>query len=288
MRFSLKTLLLAWVFAAISLAAIAVKYRQYHVRRELFRKQQAAASEIWALGGTVATQDVVAIEPTWLANALRLAPFKQVIAVQLDGGRPSRNAVMVHLRELPDVEKIEFGCANVSDGGLVHLRNVPRLSVLDLSQNRNITDEGLGHLSSLKNLENVDLGGTGISDNGVVHLVRLPKLHKLGLSHTAISDSGLGPLAKVRTLRELDVSGTLVTDGGLSHLTRLESLEVLDISATHVTDEGIEHLCSMRKLRQLILDPPMGKYAVPSSVTPNGVSKLQRVRPDLTIIARRR
>ena len=57
----------------------------------------------------------------------------------------------------------------ITDDGLVHLKNLPLLDYLDLRRNK-ITDAGLVHLEGLHNLKHLDLRRTGVTTLGVAKL----------------------------------------------------------------------------------------------------------------------
>jgi len=56
----------------------------------------------------------------------------------------------------------------------------------------------------------------------------------------------------------------------------MNTLEILDLSETGVTDVSIEHLTKMKSLKLVFLDR--------SKVSPAGVEKLRRKRPDCRVI----
>jgi hypothetical protein len=77
-------------------------------------------------------------------------------------------------------------------------------------------------------------------------------------------------------VRALNLNGAGITDGGLAHLKALPRLEKLDLGNTAITDTGLEQLKGLRSLRTLFLGRGM-------KVTNQGVAKLQKARPDLSI-----
>jgi Leucine Rich Repeat (LRR) protein len=77
----------------------------------------------------------------------------------------------------------------VSDEGLRHVRDCPKLRFLNLD-NTTITDKGLEQLTVLAELKALSLGGTQIIDAGLVHLAKLPMLKDVWLRNTAITDAG--------------------------------------------------------------------------------------------------
>jgi len=58
----------------------------------------------------------------------------------------------------------------ITDEGLVHLKNLRHLRLLDLRHNKEITDEGLKHLENLHEMEQLVLFGTKVTPAGVKEL----------------------------------------------------------------------------------------------------------------------
>ena len=105
-----------------------------------------------------------------------------------------------------------------------------------------ITDAGLVHLKELTNLQHLDLGATKITDAGLVHLKGLTVLRTLDLASTRITDAGLVHLTGLGELRNLSVSGLPISDHGLVHLKRLTNLNSLTLRDTQITDPGVADL----------------------------------------------
>ena len=64
----------------------------------------------------------------------------------------------------------------ITDEGLVHLKDLRQLRILDLRRNKEITDEGLQHLANLHELEQLILIGTKVTPAGVARLQqKLPR-----------------------------------------------------------------------------------------------------------------
>ena len=59
-----------------------------------------------------------------------------------------------------------------------------------------ITDAGLVHLKEMRNLQCLGLSGTQVSDAGLVHLKGLTNLKELALTSTKVTDAGVAGLKK--------------------------------------------------------------------------------------------
>ena len=93
---------------------------------------------------------------------------------------------------LPRFSKLELLSAGreLTDAGLIHLRELPGLISLDLSSTR-ITDAGLATLGEFPRLERVDVGFTAVGDPGIAALDKLPKLNSLNVLLTKVTDEGV-------------------------------------------------------------------------------------------------
>ena len=80
---------------------------------------------------------------------------------------------------------------DITDDDLAALEHLPRVTWLDISQNKRITDEGLKHLKGLKKLETLYVYGTQVSDAGLVHLEGLPALEELSVLNTKVTREGI-------------------------------------------------------------------------------------------------
>ena len=107
-----------------------------------------------------------------------------------------------------------------------------------------LTDAGLVHLTRVKNLVALSLKGTKITDAGLVQLKGLTQLRRLHLEKTAVGDAGIAHLAGLVNLEYLNLYGTKVSDKGLVHLKNMKKLKWLFLWQTDVTDEGADALAA--------------------------------------------
>ncbi len=131
-----------------------------------------------------------------------------------------------------------------------------RITSINLTNCKNITDADLAHLSSLTSLTSLNLSGCkNITDAGLAHLLSLTSLISLDLSDCNITDANLALLSKLTLLSSLDLSGCQnITDAGLAHLSSLTLLSSLDLSVCHnITDAGLARLSSLTLLSSLDL-----------------------------------
>jgi hypothetical protein len=139
----------------------------------------------------------------------------------------ANNDVLAHLSGLTRLENLNV--TNVTDAGLVHLRKLPSLHYLTLSDAA-VTDDGLRHLAGL-GIRRLYLFHSKISDRGIVHLARLPELRELSLSGTKVTEAAIPDLQKLKNLRSLDLTNTRFTDAGRRKVFNgMPTLEHLDLS----------------------------------------------------------
>jgi Leucine-rich repeat (LRR) protein len=97
------------------------------------------------------------------------------------------------------------------------LQTVEPLRFLDLSENRNVSNEGLARLRGLPQLTGLNLSSCGITSSGVEFLRELPQLEYLNLSFcNKLTDQVVKILENMRRLTYVDLQGCLsITNGAI-------------------------------------------------------------------------
>jgi len=161
---------------------------------------------------------------------------------------------LAFLAKETDLEFLDLTGNNVTNAGLVHLKDLDRLETLVLTFNRigmgfatdpssQITNAGMVHLTGLSNLERLSLDHCKITDAGLVHLKGLTQLQTLDLAYNLwITDAGVEHLKGLTGLQTLDLQLTNITDAGLVYLKGLTELQTLGLRNTKVTDAGVAEL----------------------------------------------
>jgi hypothetical protein len=126
----------------------------------------------------------------------------------------------------------------MTDAMLLEVSGVERVTALDLSGSKTVTDEGVRHLARLPNLRHLDLGGTAVTDRGLDVLRELPELETVSLAMTQMTDAGVAHLAHCGELRQVDLSWTGTGDGAIRALAGKRKLHLLR-SGNGVTDAGL-------------------------------------------------
>ena len=120
-----------------------------------------------------------------------------------------------------------------SDGAAIELYDLPKLKVLDASNN-SVSDKSFVGIDRLTSLETLHLKGCNRIGNDT--------LTKVGtLSH----------------LKELDLSLTRVTNEGISKLSNLHELRYLNIASTSADNQALAHLKHLRELRFVEFPKPL-------------------------------
>lgn len=137
---------------------------------------------------------------------------------------------------------VSFRGTKVTNRDLVHLRKLPRLENLDLTETR-VTSAGLENIRDATHLVYLGLWNTKVGDMGLEHIKHLKNLRALVLDGTKVTDEGLERLSELTNLDDwLGLCGTAVTDSGLKHLTNLRHLHHLNLRRTDVTELGVQGL----------------------------------------------
>jgi len=116
---------------------------------------------------------------------------------------------------------------NIGDGELEQFINeaseLDALVMLNLSENRSITNEGLDKLARLKQLKYLNLSSCSINNTGLQALQELTRLVQLDLSYcNRINDQGVKSLRNLPNLTFLNLQGcTKVTMGGIARIRRV-------------------------------------------------------------------
>ena len=221
----------------------------------LLEADRRAAGSMLSLGATVKIRlrgQEVLIEP---GMALPADPF-QLTLVRF-GDRPEvTDAGLVPLEGLANLVELHLSKATkVTDAGVAHLRNLPRIEALWLD-GTGLTDAGLRHLKDLRTLKELYLGATGVTNAGLTNLADLTQLKRLGIGHSRVTGAGLIHLRGMSELESLGAEATGVSGEGFMHLSGLTRLRVLILWETKVSDAGLEHLQNLKQLEILALSGP--------------------------------
>jgi hypothetical protein len=132
---------------------------------------------------------------------------------------PTGDAAVKSLKGLKTLTDLSVSSGSVSGGNVTDevfklAQAFPELSVLSIHVAQ-VTDAGLKEVKNLPGLTVLDLTGcTRLTDAGMVELKNLPKLTHIDLWMVPITDKGLAELAQIKTLTQIQLADTKVTKAG--------------------------------------------------------------------------
>lgn len=88
------------------------------------------------------------------------------------------------------------------------LHDVDGIERLDLSENRNIGNEGVRWLVDMQQISVLNLSACGLNNRGLDSIIKMKNLRKLDISYcTRITDIGLKKIKEMRNLEDLYIRG---------------------------------------------------------------------------------
>jgi serine/threonine protein kinase/uncharacterized protein YjbI with pentapeptide repeats len=167
-------------------------------------------------------------------------PFKIVEIAFFDA--QLSNADFSRLSSLTELQRLAIQRCDVSDAMLATLPSLAKLTDLDLSDSRHMTDASLKVLGERVGLRKLDLSNTGIGAAGIRFLRPLVSLESLNLSRLAdINGDALAQLSALPKLRRLELGFTSIDDADLSQL-KAQKIQDLNLRQSKVTDDGLKRL----------------------------------------------
>jgi len=234
--------------------------------------------------GVYFTGPIVKADDALMAQIGRLHHLE---SLYLTGGSGVTDAGLVHLRNLPRLERLGLSSTGVKGPGLIHIQGLTRLKNLDLI-NLPVADADLAHLAGLTSLEDLMITGPGVTDAGMTHLAGLTNLKTLQIVFGQITASGLvnlrsmshllflnlagtkvnrlDPLSLPIEIQSIDLRDTPIDDAGLASVAAFLNLNSLILDQTSISDAGLAYLKGLSKLNQLGLRG--------TSVTDKGIEEL--------------
>lgn len=171
--------------------------------------------------------------------------------------------------------EVQFANKPITDADLAPLRNLPRLSWIEL-HTTHVQGPGLAAIAHQTGLKRLFLNSNPIEDTGLAQLRDLQQLDWLELSDTKINGDGLRHLEGLHQMRRLSLSFTHISDAALAFLVSMPALEQLHLESTPITDASVPTLIRMRGLNEL--------YLADTSISDEGVAELQKALPNCKVI----
>ena len=283
LRFRLRTLLFVLTIIGVFFAWLGYQYRQAERQRQAVKRSGGSAYydfEIESISPPVFVTKRDAPLPGWnWTRKLLGIDFHADVKVMTLSSIVTPEDGLKHLRNLTELEYLEFSGSEFGPPVLIHLRELTQLRVLELN-GIPISDTEMVNLEELIRLESLTLSSHLLSSDGLAHLRSLKHLKHLRITSTQVSDDGLKHLGPLKELERLSLHSTKVTDSGLTYLRELPKLKELNLTYTRITDDGVAHLATMQQLEKLGLEG--------TSVTANGILKLKTAIPECRIYWRER
>lgn len=180
------------------------------------------------------------------------------------------------LGELKNLEELYLAGTLVGDEDLQQMSLFPKLKKLRISKLSQVTGAGLEHVKKLPNLIDLDLSeNSSMFDPDMIHLAEMNKLQRLNLWRVAITDAGVAPLENLTDMKWLNLDNTQLSDAGLTHLKAMQKLEFLHLGSTAISNDGLSELAGLKTLKDL--------KVTRTAVTDEGVDSLKKELPDTDI-----
>jgi hypothetical protein len=168
-----------------------------------------------------------------------LSAFRELRTVGLHS--QFREADLTQLSSLIRLKNVSLEGREITDDGLVHVRDLQELALLDTFGTK-ITGTGLVHLTCTDTLTSLFLGEAA-TDDGLKLVPRFRNLESIYFQNSQITGAGISELAKLRRLTSLSFSGKL------PHL-RLEDLLVLsNLRGLDIKDDALADFNAIGRLR---------------------------------------
>ncbi|MHC1682712.1 MAG: hypothetical protein AB6733_07160 [Clostridiaceae bacterium] len=115
---------------------------------------------------------------------------------------------------IPDDQVGMIRARQINDEDLRHLaldlQGCTSVIMLDLAENRSVTDDGMAYLGTLPQITHLNLSSCDISNKGLIHLTEMPHLTWLNLSYcNRLNDNGVKTLRQLTHLTYMDIQGVL-------------------------------------------------------------------------------
>ncbi len=165
-------------------------------------------------------------------------------------------------------------CPQLTDYSCLKL--CPELTSLWLLNNE-LTDKELENFAGLQKLNSTNLSGNpGITGTGFIHFRNLKALRDLRLNSLQFTTDGIKRLSELKQVELLQLRYSNITDADLDQIVTMSHLRSLSLIRTDISDSGIMKLANLPHLETVFL-------GTCKNVTSEGIAKLQKRKPGLTI-----
>ncbi len=203
----------------------------------------AKLTEILIQDGSVLTADDLALFG-------RLTDLQKL---QIYNCRTLNSEMVAKLNSLKELTALAITNTVIDDAAVETIvKSFPKLIVLDLSSNANMSGQVLKAISELKDLQQLILVQNRFNELGTRRLSKLQDLRVLDLrGNMEAGDMTLEVVAALPKLKALKHRSTAVSDYGMELLSRNGTIENLLIQDFAITSQSGPHLAKLQKLSQL-------------------------------------
>jgi len=222
----------------------------------------AAKKRLEALGSSVkVTMDgtkltEILIQDGSILTADDLALFGRLTdltKIQIYNCRTLNSEMVAQLSGLKELTSLALTNTVIDDSAVATIvKSFPKLTVLDLSSNSNMSNQVLKMIAELKGLQQLILVQNRFNELSTRRLSKLQDLRVLDLrGNMEAGDMTLEVVAALPKLKALKHRSTAVSDNGMAYLSNNTSLENLLIQDFAITNQTGKHLAKLQKLTQL-------------------------------------
>ena len=203
----------------------------------------AKLTEIVILDGSILTSDDLAL----------FGLLSDLTKLQIYNCRTLNSEMVSHLNGLKELTTLALTNTVIDDAAVETIvTSFPKLTVLDLSSNANMSSQVLKMISELKGLQQLILIQNRFNELSTRRLSKLQDLRVLDLrGNMEAGDMTLEVVAALPKLKALKHRSTAISDNGMSYLANNSTLENLLIQDFNITNQTGEHLAKLQKLTQL-------------------------------------
>lgn len=197
-----------------------------------------------------------------------LSRMKSLVEVFIHSERKkgiyNTDAIMKKLAESLELKSM-FIYVGLTDEGLVHLKNMKSLQILNIWTSR-VTGKGIAVLAELPSLKTISLSGSTLTSEEWEALGRLFSLEYLDLDHiqSKVTDADIAHLSGLSRLKRLTINPRIlddnesitfgITDKSLRYISKLKALEVLLLTGAKITKDGFQYLAGLPELKYVGFD----------------------------------
>jgi Leucine-rich repeat (LRR) protein len=162
--------------------------------------------------------------------------------------KSSQDQFLEDLPRLQGLERINLDRTDVTDKGIAHIQNLPRLNSLGLYLCGVVKGDTISALSTCPNIQFLNIGDcAAFKSKNFAVFPKLPKLEEFQATHANINNESLKYLSLCKNLKIIDLRrDEAVTDEGLHILMSLKLLERLSLDGTPVTTNGVKSLAPLK------------------------------------------